>query len=188
MSNGYTFPELPKEVPPLAYLGVALMALGHLGPAGSARTREAALRASIDALSGALQFKALQQRLALQRKALEHEEQELALRREALQLEFTKARLAYEAMLALGQQPETAPPEQIIETLPSPSSAPLPPSGETSGLPLLDEPSLFPKEQSSVLRTFKNLISSAFSAVMESFMPAFDPRRFPSLLNQEGQR
>lgn len=189
MSNGYTFPELPSEVPPLAYLGIALMALGHLGPAGSARTREAALSASIDALTGALQYKALQQRLGLQRKALELEEQELSLRKEALQLEFTKAKLAYEAMLALGQQPETAPPEVILNSLPEPQP-PTPsqaPSGETSGLPLLEEPSLFPQNQlrPSVLSTFRDLISSAFNAVMESFLPAFSPKRFPSLQEEQ---
>ena len=99
---------------PLALIGFGLMALGILGPAGSARAREASLRSGLQAVQMGLQYQLSQKELAQQRelrekelglreKALGLEERELKLREKALQFEITRAKAMYNAILKAGQ-------------------------------------------------------------------------------------
>ena len=99
---------------PLALIGFGLMALGMLGPAGSARAREASLRAGLQAVQTGLQFQLGQKELALQEqiqkeklrlqeKALGLEERGLELREKALQFEIARAKAMYRAVIEAGK-------------------------------------------------------------------------------------
>ena len=140
-------------MPPLAWIALGLMVLGNLGPAGSARTREAALRAQTQMLGAALNFKLGQQRLELQKKALE--------------LEFLKAKLQYDAFIKLGQRKD-ADVRELIEELKRQAqqqSAQVQQESQTKTSPQAAQPGLQPvqmpnpqgEEQESSIQSLEDL-------------------------------